>query len=53
MNGDDNVDEDEKMHSILGDLYHDFNHVGSFGHDKQEREPNNKVNICFRLLKDS
>ena len=41
------------MHGILRGLYHDFNDIGSFGHDKQEEEPNNKVKRFFRLLKDS
>jgi len=52
MNDDDNIDEDHEMHGILRDLYHDFNDMGSFNHDKQQEEPI-KVKRFFRLLKDS
>ena len=47
------IDEDDEMQGILRDLYHDFNDIGSFGHDKQEEEPNNEANRFFRLLKNS
>ena len=53
MNDDDSIHEDDEMHGILRDLYHDFNDIGSFCHDKQEEKQNNEVKRFFRLLKDS
>jgi len=47
---DDNIDE---IQDILKDLYHDFNDIRSFDHDREKEEPNDKAKRFFRLLDDS
>ena len=52
MDDENDVDECDKMHGILRDLYHEFNDVDSLSHDNQEEEPHDEAKTFCRLLKD-